>query len=163
MNQSHKTFYLFRHGLATHSKYGYGRKILTVSILPEGIPAIKRLADELKTVPSSIQRSSEFIRCKETGTIITQATGKIFEGDARLNEKYHEKIHDVRMRIMDFLNEVMHLPQQNIIICTHGVIISAIKNLLLHKKFVTKHLHDYPQTGELMIVEKKRVRTINFN
>jgi len=163
MNQSHKTFYLFRHGLATHSKYGYGRKILTVSILPEGIPAIKRLADALKDIPNSIQKSSEFVRCRETSSIITQATGKIFEGDARLNEKYHEKIYEVRMRVRDFLNEVMSLPQQNIIICTHGVIISAIKNLLVHNKFVTKHLHNFPQTGELMIVEEKRVKIINFN
>lgn len=163
MNQSHKTFYLFRHGLATHSKYGYGRKILTVSILPEGIPAIKRLAEALKYIPNSIQKSSEFVRCKETGTIITQATGKVFESDERLNEKYHEKIYDVRVRVIDFLDEVIHLPQQNIIVCTHGVIISAIKNLLIHNKFVTKHLHDFPQTGELMIIEEKGVKIINFN
>jgi broad specificity phosphatase PhoE len=149
--------------LATHSKYGYGRKILSVSILPEGIPAIKRIADELKNVPNSLQRTSEFVRCKETCSIITQVTGKTFEGDLRLNEKYHEKIYDVRMRVMDFLDEIMHLPQQNIIICTHGAIISAIKNLLLHKKFVTKHLHDFPPTGTLMIIKEGDIEIKNFN
>lgn len=162
MNQS-KTYFLFRHGLATHSKYGYGKKILSASILPEGVPAVERIAERLKEVSTSANISSEITRCKETSAIITRITGKEFSFDKRLNEKYHESIGQIRERVQDFLQDVSQLPQQNVVICTHGTIIAAIQNLVLQGKFVTRHLSDYPQTGELVIIEGGRARIINFN
>ncbi len=164
MNQSPKIFYLVRHALATHSKYGYGRKKFTASILSEGMPAIQRLAVSLKDVHNSINVSSEIVRCKETSALISQITSKKFTFDKRLDEnKNGETIGEIRKRVRDFLRDIYNLPQTNIIICTHGVIIAAIKNLLVYDKFVTKQLHDFPLTGELMIIEGKTVKTINFN
>ena len=162
MNLS-KTFYLVRHGLATHSKYGYGKRKLTAPMLPEGRVAINKLAVELKKVGESVNISSEIIRCRETSAIITEITGKIFTYDKRLNEDYHETIKEIRERVQSFLNMAITFPQQNIIICTHGAIIAAIKNLLIHNTFVTNQLHDFPQTGELVIIKDKTVKTINFN
>jgi broad specificity phosphatase PhoE len=158
-----KTIYLFRHGLATHSKRGYGKGIVSAHILPEGIPPIQKIGTHLKNISNCLYFSSEFIRCRETNAIVTQLTGKSFDYDSRLNEKYKETIGDVRKRVSEFLKDVSFLPQTNIILCTHGVIIAAIKNLLFSSKFVTKHLVDYPLTGELMIIEEKSFKTINFN
>ncbi len=152
MNQS-KTFYLVRHGLATHSLHGYGKRKMTASILKEGIPAIKKVATALKKVGESTNISSEIIRCRETSAIITEITGKKFTYDKRLNEDNNESIGDIRKRVQDFINDAFKLPQHNIIICTHGIVIAAIKNLLINKKFVTRNILDYPTTGTLVIIE----------
>ena len=162
MNQP-KTFYLVRHGLATFSLHGYGKRKLTAPLLPEGITAIKKLAVELKNVGESANISSEIIRCRETSAIIAEITGKEFSFDKRLNEEYHETIKEIRDRVQSLLDEVVALPQSNIILCTHGAIIAAIKNLLIKNKFVTSQQHDFPQTGELVIINDKTVNTINFN
>lgn len=162
MNQS-KTFYLVRHGLATHSKRGYGMRKLTTALLPEGRPAIQRLAEALMGVEDSINISSEIIRCRETSAIITEITGKGFIFDKRLNEDYHETIGQIRDRVVSFMNEVNAYPQKNIIVCTHGVIIAAIKNLLLTGTFVTSQLADHPLTGELMIIDDRNIKSISFN
>lgn len=158
-----KTFYLVRHGIATYSKRGYGKRKLTAPILPEAIPLIKKLAHHLHSIPESHNVSSEIIRCRQTSQIITQITGKTFIFDKRLNEDYHETVAEVRVRVESFLKEMELISQHHIIICTHGAIIAAIKNLLIHKKFVTRMLLDYPQPGELLIIEGMNVRTINFN
>ena len=162
MNQS-KTIYLVRHGLSTHSTHGYGKKKLTAPMLQEGIPAILRLSTALKKLPDSANISSEIIRCRETAAIISQVTGKKFTFDKRLNEAYHETIGEIRQRVVSFLTDISHQPQTHVIICTHGVIIAAIKNLLVAEKFVTRQQYDYPQAGELVIVRGKNVETINFN
>ncbi len=162
MNQI-KTYYLVRHGIATHSTHGYGKRKLTAPILPEAIPMIRRLAESLKAVGESINISSEIIRCRETSAIITEITGKKFTYDKRLNEDYHEMVGDIRDRVKAFLDVVIQAPQKNVIVCTHGIVISAIKNLLTRNKFVTSDYLDYPPTGTLMIIEGKEVRTINFN
>jgi broad specificity phosphatase PhoE len=162
MTQS-KIYYLFRHGLATHCKYGYGKKIVTAHILPEGIPAVQRIGNFLSPIQDSAQYSSEFIRCRETSAIITEQSKKEFIFDARLNEKHHETIGDIRTRVSSFLKYINTKPQSNIIICTHGTIIAAIKNLLIENTFVTRQLHDFPKTGEVVIIEKGKVKIISFN
>lgn len=163
MTQSSKTFYIFRHGLATHSKYGYGKKIITARILPEGVPAIQKMGEHLRSVPDSLNLTSEFIRCRETSEIVGVATSKVFSPDSRLNEKHHEDIQSVRARVESLLSDIEKQKKQIILICTHGTIITAIKNLLINGKFVTRMLGDYPQPGELMIIDKGKVNVINFN
>lgn len=158
-----KTFYLVRHGLATHSKRGYGIHKLTTGLLPEGRPAIKRLAEALKDVKESVNISSEIIRCRETSTIISEIIGKNFTFDRRLNENYHETIGQIRARVVAFMDDLQKYPQNNVIICTHGVIIAAIKNLLVNGKFVTSQIADHPLTGELMVIDDKRIQVTSFN
>lgn len=162
MNQS-KTLYLVRHGLSTHSKRGYGKRKLTTPLLPEGRPAIYRLAETLKDIRDSFQVSSEIIRCRETSAIITEVTNKKFVFDSRLNEDYHETIGQVRSRVESFLDDIDTHPQSSAIICTHGVIIAAIKNLLLHGKFVTGQETDHPLTGELWMIKGKSLVVKSFN
>lgn len=158
-----KILYLFRHGLATHSRRGYGKEIVTARILPEGTPPIKKIGEKLKKMQNCRYFSSEVSRCRETSEIISEITGNTFMYDRRLNEKYKETIGEVRTRVSHFLSDVSRYPQQNIIICTHGVILAAIKNLLLNGSFVTKHLTDFPMTGELMIISGKEKKILDFN
>ena len=163
MNQS-KNLYLVRHALATHSKRGYGKRRFTASILPEGIPAIMKMAHVLKDIGNSVNISSEVIRCRETSAIISRISGKKFIFDKRLNEGgYKETGEEIRERVHHFLNDMSHFSQTNMIICTHGKIIAAIKNLILNGTFLTKDLYDYPLTGKLIIIKGKTVKTINFN
>ncbi len=159
---SSKTFYLIRHGIATHSKRGYGSKKFTAPILPEAIPSIMRLATFLKTVPTSANFSSEIIRCRETSAIITQITGKQFVFDARLNEENGEGVKLISTRVRSFLCEVIHRPEKDILICTHGVIIAAIKNILLTDKFPTTKFYDYCLPGELIILNKNSTSLLDF-
>ncbi len=164
MNQYNKTFYIFRHALATHSKHGYGKGRFTTGILPEGVPATERMATHLKKVGESANISSEVIRCRETSEIIARIAGKEFTFDKRLNESgFTETIDGVRERAQDFLNDVCHFPQSDILICSHGKIVAALKNLLIHDKFVTKDLYDYPLTGELLVIKDGKIKTLNFN
>ena len=158
-----KTFYLVRHGIATHGKRGYGKRKLIAPILPEAIPVIERLAQALVSVPNSANFSSEIIRCRETSAIINRITGKSFIFDSRLNEAAHPTVQEIRERVGRVLNDMMTLPQGNIIICTHGIVIAALKNLITQGKFVTKHQTDYPLSGELMIIENSKVKIISFN
>lgn len=164
MNQSPKIFYLVRHALATHSRHGYGKRRFTAPILLVGIPAIQKLASLLKNVEESVNISSEIIRCRETSAIITQVSGKKFLFDSRLNEGgYTETVKEIEKRVKSFINDIVLLPQRNIIICTHGKIIAAIKHLVLDGAYLAKDTYDYSQTGELMIIKGKAMRTINFN
>ena len=158
-----KTFYLIRHGIATYSTHGYGKRKLTAPILPEAVPIISKLATSLKDIKNSLNISSEIIRCRETSALISTTTGKQFSYDKRLNEEYHETIGEIRTRIQDFLNDMKKRPETNIIICTHGAIIAGLKNLLINGKFVTKHLVDYPPTGTVLIIKDRTVQIENFN
>jgi broad specificity phosphatase PhoE len=44
-------------------------------ILPEGIPAVKRLADYLKDIKTDINFTSPYLRCKQTVDIISKVSG----------------------------------------------------------------------------------------
>ena len=163
MNHSPKIFYLVRHGLATHSLHGYGRRKLTAPILPESIPSIQKIAQYLKTVKNSFQVSSEIIRCRHTSAIISQETGKVFTIDKRLNEEYHETIGEIRARVQNVLKDIEKKPEAHIIICTHGAIIAGIKNILINNAFVTKDMTDYSAPGTIIIIEGKKCQILNFN
>ncbi len=158
-----KTFYLFRHALATKSLFGYGDKIVTAEILKEAIPPIERMADFLKTVPSDFNACSEFTRCRQTAAIVTKKTGKQFTLDKRLNEYYDESFGDLRDRVKDFVEDMQTAKHTSILICTHGAVVAAIKNLILKNTFGILKLYDYPKTGVLLIIKGGRVEEIDFN
>ncbi len=161
-----KTFYLFRHGLATHSTHGYGDKIITAEILPEGILPIKRMAMFLKTIPSDFQVCSEFIRCRQTAEIVTNIAGKRFMFDGAINEyapELKEPFNNFQNRVKHFLKDLQQKPFQNIVICTHGAVIAAIKHLIVDGYFREKDLLNFPPCGALLIIEAKTVKQIDFN
>src|SRR5258708_6220560 len=122
-----KTFLLFRHGLSTHSLHGYGDKILTAELLPEGIPPIQRMAEFLKEMPTDVNFVSPVLRCQQTAKIIEQGSGKVFMTDDRLSEyqarESTEEFTELRERCQDFLTEVQAMSAANILICSHGAVI----------------------------------------
>ena len=158
-----KNFYLFRHGLATKSLIGYGDKILTATLLPEGVPPIERMAEFLKDIPSDFNVSSEFLRCQQTTKIISDITNKKFVRDVRLNEYYNESFEEFRTRVKNFLQEIETQPYKNIIICTHGAVVAALKNLITKNSFYIFQQFTFPKTGVLMIIKNNTIEEIDFN
>lgn len=158
-----KTLYLFRHAKATGSDVGYGDKILTAEVTPEGIPPIGRMAEYLKTTGVSGNYCSELIRCRQTAKVITDTTGKEFVFDKRLIEYYDETFEEFVSRVKSFLKFLSGTVAANILVCTHGMVIAAMKHLILEGQFTLESELDYPKTGELWILQKSRVEAINFN
>lgn len=160
-----KTIYLLRHGLATHSKHGYGRKIIDATLLPEGIASTKKIAEYLKDKATDYNVSSEFIRCRETAEIIESITGKKFIFDKRLNENWNnssETFEEFKKRMLDFVDEIRKSPYENILICTHGRVIAAIKNYIIIKEFNKSMVSDFPDCGTLAILKEKSFEVIDF-
>lgn len=157
-----KQWYIFRHGLATHSKTGYGDKILTAEVLPEGIPPIQRLAQYMLHLPYDAGYRSELIRCQQTAAIVTEVTGNPFITDSRLNEQISEPYDAVLERVTGFLAEVSALPHENIWICTHGAIIAALKYLLTRDPHTQVNQNDYTQPGELLIIRARQPEIVRF-
>jgi broad specificity phosphatase PhoE len=171
---SHR-FFIFRHGLATKSTTGYGDQILTATLLPEGIPAIEKLAEYLKDIPSNFRYSSELPRCRQTAEIVTKATGQPFEFDPRINEYHQEPFQKFTERVDSFLEEVIEKADRACIqqdcnempatiwICTHGAVIAALKHLLLEGSFSQEYELDYTQPGEILEIWKQNLQLHIFN
>ena len=158
------TFYIFRHGMAVHPNEGYGTRVLTAELLPEGIPPIKRLSQYLTLVPSDYQVCSEVLRCRQTAAIVTEATGKAFVIDPRLKEYHQESFDEFAERVKDFADELQQSGHQNVMICTHGAVIAALKHYLIDGSFSRRHETDYTQTGQLLIIhDDKSTEVLDFN
>jgi broad specificity phosphatase PhoE len=157
------TWYLFRHGLATHSTTGYGDTILTASILPESIEPTQNIAHRLLTIGPSIQFSSSILRCIQTTDIISNIIHKPFTQDKRLNEYYQDTFETFSKRILNFVTDMEHTSAQNIIVCTHGSVIAGIHHYVVDGTFLEKNLYEYPECGELLIIHKGVVTIENFN
>ncbi|MGQ9909187.1 MAG: histidine phosphatase family protein [Candidatus Flexifilum sp.] len=152
MMHAEQTWYIFRHGLATRSRTGYGDQILTATLLPEGIPPIERLAEHMKAYPCDIGLRSELIRCQQTADIVSRATGYPFAPDPRLNETIDETFDSLRERVRAFIADYAASPHRHLWICTHGAVIAALKHLLTRGEFTPPSQNDYTQPGELLIV-----------
>src|SRR5690606_8104648 len=158
------TYYIFRHGMAVYPNQSFGSRVLTAELLPEGIPPIQRLARYLTNVPSDYQVCSEVLRCRQTAAIVTEATGKNFEIDSRLREYYQETFDELSRRTKAFADEIQQSGYQNVMICTHGAVIAALKHYLTDGYFDRRHEMDYIQTGQLMIINQdKSVEVLDFN
>ncbi len=163
---NNKTLYLLRHGLATHSKTGYGDKILTASLLPEGIASSKRIGEYFKDKETDYNVSSEVLRCRQTAAIIQEETNKHFVFDKRLNESPlgpKEPFPELHTRASEFVNDVQSSNYQSILICTHGILIAAIKHFVLDGNFDASEVLDYPPTGTLAVLKNRSFEVIDFN
>lgn len=158
-----KTFYLFRHALAVLPGQVYGDRIFSAEILPEGIPAIKKLAEYLITIPTDYNVSSEILRCKQTAHIISETTNKNFVFDVRLNELHQESAEEFIKRVKSFLDEVNSSQYESILICTHGAVIAALKHLITEDSIEESDLFDYSNPGELLTLQDKTISLKNFN
>lgn len=157
-----KNWYIFRHGLATRSRNGYGAQIRTAEVLPEGIPPVQRLARFLDTCPYDWGARSEFLRCQQTAQIVADITGRGFVADPRLNERVDEPFHEISERVKDFIDGVERTAHQHVWVCTHGIVIAALKSWLTRGDFSRQYENDYIQPGELLKVTPEGVEVVKF-
>ena len=162
MRNNHITWYIFRHALAIHGKNHYGDQILTAKILKSAIPSIEKMARYLTKIPSSLNFTSEIIRCVQTAAIVTRITGKEFITDIRLNEYYRESFAGLKERVNSWIKDMRGRKTTAVLICTHGAVVAGIKHLLIDGDFSEAQLLDYPNCGELLVI-KNDFRIINFN
>ncbi len=164
-----KTYYIFRHSetFVTQSKRWfrtYGFKVFSAHILPLGRPTTEKLAIYLKKIPSDLNICSEFLRCRETVEIVSKITGKKFEYDKRLNENVMEPAWIFRKRVRHLIKELESSNYENIIICTHSIVIVALIKLFSGEKFTFKDFFiNSTPPGILNIVKNGKVKTIDFN
>lgn len=160
-------YYIFRHGQTYFSKFNvhYGKKVETAEILPEGIPAIKRLANYLKDVKTNKNFTSPYLRCLQTAEIIKKEIGWQFEIDQKLHDynRYIESVSDMVKRIQSFWEELEQKNFQTVAICTHGYPTSTLTQLITKGSVSEAELDGYPETGVLTIIKDGKVELIDFN
>lgn len=163
MSITHPTWYLFRHALATYDKKGYGDQILTATILEHEVAPIEKMATYLRKVKDSINVSSTLLRCTQTTDIISRGSGKIFTTDKRLNEYYNESFEEFHQRVTRWVHDIGKIQPSAVLVCSHGAVIAGIKHILLDGDFREFDIRDYPDCGELLIIEHKSTKLMNFN
>ena len=158
-------YYIFRHGETINSKndVDYGDKEYVRKILPEGVPAIKKLGEYLKNVQTNRNLTSELLRCVQTSDIVSGITGKKFEKYPLLIEYMDNSFAGFKLRMKKLVAELESKEDLTYLICTHGAVISALKYLLTTGKYEEQNLMDYPKTGTLMIIENGKVDLLDFN
>lgn len=158
-------YYIFRHGQTRNSKYHlpYSKDNRKIKILKDSIPAIKKMAEYLKNITPDLAASSEYLRCQQTTKIVAKITATKFKKDSRLNEFGNETFLQFKKRIKDFLEEVEKNKYQTVVICTHGAVIAALKNLLIKGRIKKGDLLFYPKPGLLLYIEGKKVKKFDFN
>jgi len=157
------TYYLFRHGQTYATKYHLPYFFNPhIGILPGAAPALKRVAAYLQTIPSDLNVTSAFKRCRQSADIVTKITGQPFVVDPRLNEYYLTTFSSFTARLKNFLSETDQKNYQNVVICTHGGIMSGLKHLIMENNFKFTQLPDYPLPGILLIVDRQHCRQIDF-
>ncbi len=163
-----KTFYLFRHAETKKEGEHYTKEdIISAQILKEGVPPIKRMAKFLKNCPIDAWYVSEYLRCQQTADIISSITKTKFTKDKRLGE-FHprylpEPFYRFRKRIADFLKMILKSNHHDIVICTHGAVVSGFKHFLTGKEFKRNNIYDDLDTGVITIVKNNSVEVINFS
>jgi broad specificity phosphatase PhoE len=162
-------YYIFRHGETFYSKNDilYGENIETAEILPEGIPVIERLAEYLKDKINDFNFTSPFKRAVQTTEIITKITGKIFVPDERLKEeslsKGLESLDQLIKRLKDFIISTENNNSGIVSLCSHGWPISILTALLTKGSVSKTDLGYFPKCGQLLVVENKTLKTLDFN
>jgi broad specificity phosphatase PhoE len=158
-------YYIFRHGETKYSKFhlSYPRDSRLIEILPEGIPAIKKIGEYLKEIESDYNAVSEFDRCQTTIKIVSETSGKNFKKEARLNEFERESFSEFKNRVKSFVDEIGEKNYRNVVICTHGAVVAALKKLLTGKNIRIIDLPFYPKTGTILRIEGNKIEEIDFN
>jgi broad specificity phosphatase PhoE len=143
-----KHWFIFRHGLATHA-LSYGDTILTADLLPEGLPAVEKLADLLANKPCDVLYSSPLARCKHTAEKVAEKKQIEIIQDERLRDYYDESHDAFKLRVADFLTEAAQRENQSIFICTHGIVIAALKHLIQEGSFNMADELDFPPPASM--------------
>ncbi len=157
------TLYLIRHGLATLSKTGYGDQVLSAELLPQGLPAVERMAEFMAEQPYTQGFRSELRRCQQTATKVSERSARAFQPDPRLNEYNAESFTAFVARVTSFWNEIKDQEDEVIWICTHGAVISTLNQLYFSKPVTEAALLEYPSTGEIWIFKDDHIIPKDFN
>ncbi|KKR11890.1 MAG: hypothetical protein UT39_C0002G0071 [Candidatus Woesebacteria bacterium GW2011_GWA1_39_21] len=162
-------YYIFRHGETYFSKNNlhYGEHYQDAEILPEAVPVIEKLAEYLKNKISEDNYTSPFKRAVQTVEIVERITGKKFIYNERIKEeglsRAEESLEQLEKRLSDFIKDVESKNAKSVAVCSHGWPIAALLGLL-NKGYITKmDLAKYPECGQLITVENKTIKTLDFN
>jgi broad specificity phosphatase PhoE len=158
-------YYILRHGETIFSKFNipYGIFQDIATIFPFGLPAVKRLSEHLKSVPTDANFSSPYLRCKQTVRIVEQISDKKFAFDERLGEYRKETFHQMEERLRKFLEDTEMKGYKNISICSHGWPIVTLIDIIIKGKLEIKDLKKFPDPGVLILINNGKLTEINFN
>lgn len=165
ISSSSNKYYIFRHGetFASLNSVPYGEEQETAEILPEGVPAIKKLAEHLRTVHTDVNYTSRYLRCLQTSQAVSQITGKEFTRHELLGEYVEPTFGEFKTRMEKLVEELEKSQKTSFLLCTHGGVISALKHLLIYGKYEESDLMDYPVPGTLMVITSSGSEVLNFN
>lgn len=160
----HNTLYLFRHGLATKNTNGYGDQIKSAQLLPEGVQQAAKIGEYLKQINPDAFYSSEYLRCTQTATIVSNIIHYPFIKDHRLNEFDEITFPKFVKQIQSFLTEISQKHNQIVFICSHAGTFAIFKKLLF-QEVLTKEdvITNNPATGVLQIIENNTIKEIDLN
>jgi broad specificity phosphatase PhoE len=168
------TYYIFRHGNTKNTdrknlivklitKNGGGS--MNLPILPKSKPALIQIGKYLKDKNIDAFYTSPYLRCKQSSKIVEKEIGKKFIP----NEKIRELRSDIKgfmgfkTRVRNFIKEVNDKNYKAVAVCTHGAVIAALKYLLTRGKFYYFQGVDFPKPGNLIVIEGKKIKVIDFN
>ena len=161
-----KKIYLFRHGetIATQNRYGwYGLKFYSADILAHGIPALERLGEYLKDIPTELNLTSPFKRCQSTNKVVGGRSNKKFDYHAYLTDHLFlvPKLL-FKKRVKKFYKEIMSHSAQTIAICTHEAVIKTLFECYSkeHNFICDGKINSKP--GVLTVLSNGEVRQISF-
>jgi len=159
------SYYIFRHGETFSTRDGtpYGERQFEAEILPQGVPAIKRLAEKLKDRHFDYYYTSELLRCLQTSQIVASVLGVEFEKNKLLNEMLEPGFVEFRNRVKTLVAKMEEEEYKAYLLCTHGAVISALKHLLVFGKYEEENLLDYPIPGTLMVINRSGSEILDFN
>lgn len=172
LNQINMTdFYIFRHGDTKRTGnillkfFGSIKDSSSLEILPKATPALTKIGEFLKNIPTDENYRSPYLRCDQSAQIVTRYSDKKFKIDDRIREfeGNGEEFADFYKRVYSFLEDIQRENYSTISICTHGAVIAALKHVIVNGKFDHYQIFDYPSPGELVIIKDKKVKVINFN
>jgi len=167
VNSQNKKFYIFRHAETYFSKFdiSYGEQTESAEILPEGISAIKKMAEFLAKIKTDANFSSPYRRCRQTVEIVKEISKKEFLFDDRLRDWYKgkEEVEIMISRIKDFFEELKSKNFKTIAICTHGYPINTLIALATKGDVKTSDLQDYPKPGILVEIVDRKVKYLDFD
>lgn len=155
--------FLFRHGETMQSLNAleYGAAEHTAEILPEAVPVVRKMAEFLTNQKINAWFVSEYLRCQQTAKIIAETTKVDFTTTPLLNEFVSGQFEDLNNRAQRFVDLILQ-NQFDVAVCTHGAVIAALSQLLMHEKFTSDKLFDYPPCGVLWEIEDKTVTAFDF-
>jgi len=162
-------YYIFRHGETYYTKNDlhYGEHYADADILPEGIPVIENMAEYLKDKLSDHNYTSPFKRALQTVGVVERITGKIFTPDERIREeglsRAQESLEQLEQRLRDFIGDTESKNPPCVSICSHGWPIATLAALLTKGHVAKIDLGNFPKCGQLLVIENKILKTLDFN